>query len=150
MADVKLLQIAQSARSSICDMLEGVQRGIFRAMRIRKPSSKFIDKSEYWSKPGEQMANVAMAHTKEFTNSHYTKDFQTLIPAYYRGCLDLIFVPQKMGLDIKNQIRPLLVNQLKLVPTAVAGASKFEDHFLCLKVPDATLPWDPNQDDWSI
>jgi hypothetical protein len=44
----------------------------------------------------------------------------------------------------------LLKNMLRINHNIVAGEGKFKDYFLCFKLPDSLLPWDPTQDEWYI
>ncbi|KUJ24503.1 uncharacterized protein LY89DRAFT_745391 [Mollisia scopiformis] len=122
-ADVELFRAADSLHSSICASLDETQRNIFQAMAKGNQTSQ-IQYERYQITP--------------------------VLPAYYRLCLEINFVPEEMGSEIRDHIKPIFINHLHLMPHVTAGSSKFEDYFLCIEVPDHILPWDPKEEEWYI
>ncbi|CZR55390.1 uncharacterized protein PAC_05277 [Phialocephala subalpina] len=144
MSDPDLVRIANSARAN-----QGVISALAQHKRGKYGVAGIHDKD--WTSPGEQMSEVAIACTKPARGIYQeVLSYKALMPAYYRGCLSIPFFPAKMGSEIQQILNPLLVNQLKLIPSAVAGVDKFKYYFLCLDITDDTLPWDRSEDEWYI
>ncbi|KAE8450706.1 hypothetical protein EG329_006051 [Mollisiaceae sp. DMI_Dod_QoI] len=68
-----------------------------------------------------------------------------MLPAYYRQCCSAGLIGDA-GENVKMCLAPILKNELKGCPGAIAGEGDFSDYFLCLSRADITMPWESAND----